>query len=224
MAFTPENIVDFEPRLKGPFTMIIAGPTGCGKSQLVFKLIEGVHNLITPIVHDITYCYGQWQASFEKFKKTVQFHQGLLPRAELLEKRKDLTKHSLLIIDDLIDPEDAALVKDLFIKGSHHRNTSVIFITQNLFLPHKEYRTLSVNAHYIVIFKNPRDMSQIQAMARQAFPHNATFLTRVYNNETTREHSYILLDFKQATPDKLRVRGSITEPWSTPVFIPENKR
>lgn len=220
---TPE-VIEFDPRLQGPFTCLLAGPTGCGKTQLVFKLIEKEAELINPPVQEIVYCYGQWQDAFKNYEKRVTFHEGLLSREALFDKKKINPPHSLLIIDDLLDPEDAPLVRDLFIKGSHHRNMSVIFITQNLFLPHKDYRTLSLNAHYMIIFKNPRDMSQINALSRQVFPANPGFLTSVYNHETSARHSYLLLDFKQSTPNPMRVRSSVTTPWKSIVYIPTPKK
>jgi len=216
--------VDFDPRLQGPFTMLIAGPTSCGKSYLVFDIIENVETLITPKTDDITYCYSQWQPGFEKLKSKVKFNEGLLSREELFDPKRDTTRHTLLIIDDLLESEYAPLVRDLFIKGSHHLNMSIIFITQNLFIPNKDYRTLSLNAHYLVVFKNPRDMSQIKHLSHQAFPSQPSFLTLVYNNETQAKHSYIVLDCKQSTPDNLRVRNSVTTPWKTSVYIPNPKK
>ena len=196
-----KEVINFDPRLQGPFTCLVAGPTGCGKTQLIFKLIENTAQLITPTVHNIVYCYGQWQKDFKKYDNKVNFHEGLIPREQIfpINSQESSTQHTLLIIDDLLGKEDTSLVRDIFIKGSHHNNISVIFVTQNLFLPHKDYRTLSLNAHYLVIFKNPRDMSQINALARQAFASKPTFLTAVYNRETSDRHSYLLLDFKQSS-------------------------
>ena len=219
------NTIEFDPRLQSPFTMLIAGPTSCGKTRLVFEIIENVKTLVIPEVHDITYCYSVWQPAFDKLKSAgVKFNEGLLSREALFDESRDTSRHSMLIIDDLLDPEYAPLAKDLFIKGSHHLNMSVIFITQNLFFANKDFRTLSLNAHYLVIFKNPRDMSQIGYISRQAFPANPRFLTAVYNGETHERHSYIVLDCKQATPDNLRVRNSVTTPWNTIVFIPTQKK
>ena len=52
-------------------------------------------------------------------------------------------------------------VTKLFTKECHHRNISVMFIVQNLFGKKKEQRTISLNSHYLVVFKNPRDASQM---------------------------------------------------------------
>ena len=75
-----KEVIDFDPRLQGPFTCLVAGPTGCGKTQLIFKLIENTAQLITPTVHNIVYCYGQWQKDFKKYDNKVNFHEGLIPR------------------------------------------------------------------------------------------------------------------------------------------------
>ena len=224
---SPEEIIDFDPRLRGPFTCLVAGPTRCGKTQLIFKLIHNAAQLITPPVQRTVYCYGQWQNQFKQFENKVTFHEGLLPREQLFQpvtQQESSSQHTLLMFDDLLDQGYTSLLRDIFIKGSHHNNISVIFVTQNLFLPHKDYSTLSLNAHYLVVFKNPRDMNQINALVRQAFASKRAFLTTVYNQETPERHSYLLLDFKQSTPHFLRVRDSITTPWKTTVFVPTYKR
>ena len=214
----------FDSRLQGPFTMLMTGPTSCGKSQLVFQLMRHIDSLITPKVESITYCYSQWQSGYVEFQDKVNFHSGLPSEEELLKSSSSTDPpHTLLIVDDLTSKEDISTVSKMFTEGSHHRRTSIIFITQSMFMKDPNYRIISLNAHYLVIFKNPRDMSQINVLSRQAFPDKPKFLTMVYNNETTLKHSYIVLDFKQSTPNKLRVRGSITEPWNTTVFVP-NKR
>ena len=110
------------------------------------RLLKKIHpfsELITPTVHNIVYCYGQWQKDFKKYDNKVNFHEGLIPREQIfpINSQESSTQHTLLIIDDLLGKEDTSLVRDIFIKGSHHNNISVIFVTQNLFLPHKDYRT-----------------------------------------------------------------------------------
>ena len=55
----------------------------------------------------------------------------------------------------------------LFTKDSHHKSLRVIYIMQNLFDQHREHRTISLNAHYLVNFKNPRGVSQIVNLGKQ---------------------------------------------------------
>ena len=92
-------------------------------------------------------------------------------------------------------------VVDIFTKYSHHKNLSVIYLTQNLFHQSKGQRDISLNAHYIVVFRNPRDHSQIAHFARQLYPENSKFIQEAYNDATDTPHGYILLDLKQETPE-----------------------
>jgi hypothetical protein len=88
--------------------------------------------------------------------------QHRLPDLDTLDPRN---KH-LIILDDLMDETDQKVVS-LFTKKSQHRNISVMYIVQNLFHRGKHH---SLNAHYMVLFKNPRDVSQIMELAHQMYP------------------------------------------------------
>jgi len=98
---------------------------------------------------------------------SILFQTWNLLKGSLSEKI-DGTHSTLLILDDLMN-ETNQNVTDLFTKGSHHRNLSVAYIVQNLFNNGK-HRTISLNSHYIVVFKNPRHASQIVHLAKQAYP------------------------------------------------------
>ena len=78
----------------------------------------------------------------------------------------DGRRSTFLVLDDLMSEtnDDAA---NLFTKGSHHRNVSVMFLTQNLFYKNRHMRTISLNEHYMILFKNPRDAGQFSILARQ---------------------------------------------------------
>jgi len=66
----------------------------------------------------------------------------------------------LVTLDDLLNDVYSKEVCDLFTRGSHHRNKSVILVTQNLFHQGRFCRDISLNAHYIVVLKNVRDKKQ----------------------------------------------------------------
>src|SRR5258705_310720 len=185
-----------------PFTCIVAGPTASGKTVFVEHMVKGGNSICSEPFSRIVWCYGEFQDRFKHLQSQfgVLFHEGLPDLSSF-----DGLVPSLIIIDDLMHEVDGSIGK-LFTKGSHHRNLSVIFITQNLFHQGKHSRDMSLNAHYLCIFKNPRDRSQISYLARQLYPEDSKFLTQAYADATSAAHGYILLDLKQQTPDILRVR------------------
>ena len=97
----------------------------------------------------------------------------------------------------------------LFTKYSHHKNLSVMYLIQNLFHQGKHQRDISLNVHYIVVFKNPRDRAQIQHFARQLYPDNSKYVQEAYADATKIPHGYLLIDLKQETPEACRIRNCI---------------
>jgi hypothetical protein len=61
----------------------------------------------------------------------------------------------------------------------------------------------------MVLFKNPRDVSQIMALAHQMYPRRTHFFLEAFARDTTRPHGYMVIDIKQNTPDILRLRTFI---------------
>lgn len=208
-------------RFKHPFTMIVGGPTSSGKSYFVIKLLKnGIRNISLDF-KEILWCYSEWYPELPDLKNKIRFQKGL----EDLE-REDHTEPRLIVIDDLMKESNKGVVT-LFTRGSHHTNTSVIFITQNIFHQARGQRDISLNAHYLVLLKNPRDVAQIAHLARQIYPSNPKFIQEAYRISTERPHGYLLIDLKQSTPEDCRIRTNIfgeQEPAYTLVFKPKNKK
>jgi hypothetical protein len=97
---------------------------------------------------------------------------------------------------------------NLFTKCSHHRNFSVILITQNLFHHGKYCRDISLNAKYIVL-KNVRDRNQFSHLARQVLSHDSKGLLLAYLHAAKAHYGYLLLDLSEDTDDSLRFRTCI---------------
>ena len=120
--------------------------------------------------------------------------------------------------------ESGNSVVNLFTKGSHHRNLSVFYLTQNLFHQGPGQRDISLNANYIVVFKNPRDRAQIKHLARQVYPENPLFLQESYLDATSRPHGYLVLDLKQSTSENYRIRTNIFSEHQPEIFyLPKKK-
>ena len=195
-----------DPRWKHPFTCIVAGPTGCGKTTFVARLLCYASSFIDPPPEKITWCYGQWQPAYETLTRQVpqlSFEEGL-PESSVCNP----TTNNLMVIDDLMAETDAR-VTTLFTKKSHHANTSVLYLVQNMFPKNKERRTISLNAQYMVLFKNPRDTSQITHLAKQMYPGKVKFVQDSFKNATNVPYGYLVINLKQETPEQLHLRTSI---------------
>ena len=191
-----------DPRWEHPFTCVIAGPTGCGKTYFVKQFLQHLSDMMNPIPSEVIWCYKEWQPGYETVTG-VTFVEGL-PKAE--EWHGD--NRRLVIVDDLMSETDERVTK-LFTKGSHHRNLSVMYLVQNLFGKNKEQRTISLNSHYLVVFKNPRDASQIVHLAKQMYPGRVKYMQEAFKSATSEAHGYLLIDLKQDTPDHLRLRTGL---------------
>jgi hypothetical protein len=199
-------------RFKHPFTCMVAGPTGSGKSVFTFKLISEAFDQITPPPEKIIYCYGEYQPVFNEYPQ-VTFREGLPNLNEFDGKHR-----TLLILDDLMT-ESGNDVSNIFTKLSHHRNISVIFLTQNLF--YKTQRTMSLNTQYLVLFKNPRDALQVATLGRQMYPHNTKFLVEAFKDATEKPYGYLLLDLRADTMEKYRIRTNIFDGERHYVYLPK---
>jgi hypothetical protein len=189
-----------------PFTCVIAGPTGCGKTHLLLKILDKSNDLINLKPERIIYCYSIWQEAFDKFKDKVEFHKGIFDFEEV-----NCNMVNLMIFDDLMTESDNMTIQNLFTRGSHHLNISVFLLTQNLFNKGKFTRTINLNSQYTIIFDNPRDRSQISHLARQMFPHNSKFLVEAYNDVMRSQRGYLFLDNKNTTPEEIRIQTNITK-------------
>jgi len=189
--------------LRHPFTAIVGGPTQCGKSTFVLQLIANAQTVVEPPPQRIVYCYGEYQSVFNEHCDRVEFQEGLPNVSQF-----DGSMRALLVVDDLMSEAGGDnTMANIFTKISHHRNVSVLFLTQNIF--HKSMRTMSLNAHYLVLFKNPCDTTQFAALARQMYSKDWRFAMEAFYDATSRPHSYLLIDLKGDTDERYRLRTSI---------------
>ena len=186
---------------------IISGPTGSGKTQFILEIIR--QRLINPFdPKNIYYMYkveqGFMNTWSEKEETEIHFIRGLN------FDEVDMTEPSMLIIDDLMLSADRETV-EMFILGSHHKQVSLFYITQSLFHNDDQYRLMSNNAHYYVIFNNKRNACQINHLARQIFiGKEQQRIINAYKRISRMNYGFMILSFAQEIPDELAV---ITDFW-----------
>ena len=170
----------------------------------------------------ILWCYGQHQPAYEELSRDLPDVQFVEELPEDWSEHIDPTHRNLVVLDDLMQEcgKDPQITK-LFTQGSHHRNLSVIYIVQNLFHQSKESRTISLNCHYIVLFKNPRDRSQIVHLAKQMYPGQTKFMVEAYADATSLPHSYLFIDLKPHCPEEHRLRSCIFPGETSYAYVPK---
>ena len=97
-----------DPRWKHPFTCIVAGPTGCGRSTFVARLLRNASTLIDPSPERVTWYYGEWHSAYENLD-IPNLHLEGLPTSF------DASKRNIVVLDDLMVKTDER-VTNLFTK------------------------------------------------------------------------------------------------------------
>ena len=160
-------------RLANGAVFQVVGPSGSGKTHFVINLLSA-ENVFKEPTRQIYWLMGidegesgETQQQFKTLK-----HVKILKGFEEGWQDKPL-KGDVVVIDDLFSESTKEQnFNNMFTKVARHRQVTVIFITQNLFHQGGQHRTRNLNVHYLIIFKNPRDNTVIDYLARQAFLSN----------------------------------------------------
>lgn len=181
--------------------MLVCGASGSGKTVFTNRLLSH-RAMLRNVPQRVVWCYGVWQEGLRD--SPYELHQGV-PSEELLREG-----NMVLVIDDLMqEAKSNTTISDIFTKYSHHNNITCICLMQNLFPKGTQMRNISLNSNYIVLMKNSRDRAQIRHLAAQMYPSKSQFLVKSYEDATKDAFGYLLLDFRNVTPEKIRVRTGI---------------
>ena len=70
-------------------------------------------------------------------------------------------------------------------------------------------RTISVNLHYMVLFKNHRNAGQFSILDRQMCPSSWKLAEEAYRDATERPFGYLLIDLKLQQDERYRLVTNI---------------
>ena len=119
-------------KIKHIFICLPSGLSLSAKTSFCICFLQNLKELctVTDFSSGIVWCYSELCAiPYQKLagKKHVRFHEGF--PADFSNSGE---KPCLIFLDDLFNDAYSKDICDLFTKGSHHRNISVILITQNV--------------------------------------------------------------------------------------------
>ena len=125
----------------------------------------------------------------------------------------------ILIIDDGLSQLGGGYLPTVFEEFTSKNNTSVLFVSQSIFVNNDSFIRISQNCHYIVFMANKRNPARIRALAQQVKPCNQAFILKCFNDATKFKllfsspqkygYGYLILDFTLQSPDFLMCRTNI---------------
>ncbi len=196
----------------GPTTIGVFGCTQSGKSTFIQKLLTQSTDMFNTPPKWILYCYGVHDDRYDEMQKAIPILTLCmgLPDRETIEQLTENRHHGVVVLDDLMaSAMEDKNAQNMFIMGSHHRNMTIIYVGQNIFYQGRCARTISLNLHYMVLFRNLRDKSQIRTFAQQAFPGQVSDFMSVYKDIHSRPFSYLVVDLHPHTNDDYRLRTNV---------------
>ena len=133
-------------------------------------------------------------------------------------------KQNLIIFDDLMtEAKCDQRIADLFTKGSHHRNISIVYLTQNVFPQGKAFRDIALNTQYLVLFNNPIDRQQVATLARRIYSSTSAMFMKRFEEATSRPYGYLVIDLKSSTSEQDRLQTDIFESTDQHAFEPPDE-
>lgn len=188
--YQPKNQTNDKFVFAHPFTGILSGPTSCGKTFLVKRILQ--EHMIKPWPQRIIWIYRRWQPLYDEIKRTiwppVEFIQGIPIDIDKDSYLNTATRNLIILDDVMASSSKDSRITELFTEGSHHRNLSVIAINQNLFF--SKDPTQRRNCQYMILFNNPIDQQQIMTLARQMYPGKTSYFMDKFKDAVKRVYGY----------------------------------
>jgi len=200
-----------------PSRILVIGPSGSGKSNVVCNLIlKDIHfDELYVYAKDLSedkYIYlieffneieNKIKKKIDKIKKPKIRHDKKEPKNEFkiahfsdslddIININDLNpeKQTLIVFDDFIQEKDQSKIKEIFLRG-RKRNVSVIYISQSFF---KTPKMVRLNSNYIVLFNlnNKRELIEIAKTYSCRF--DSKIFIKLYNDIMKNKYSFMVID------------------------------
>ena len=190
-------------RLKENFKLFLSGPSRCGKTFFVADLLQNLPTISKDPASFVIYVYKSWQWKFDEMKHLV--HVFIEDDEKVVENIKTYAtgKSVLVVFDDMINSKSLSTLAPLFTVHGRHMNMSLVFLTQRMFVNDEYFRQISQNCDYFIVFKNPRNSSEIRTLAQQITPRSL-HLIKIYIEATKDPFSYLFINLTQECEPELK--------------------
>ena len=201
-----DKITVHDGTIKNSFSMLIAGPRKSGKTVFVKNFL--LSNLIYPPLKKIMWVY----AAYQKYIFNDLYLGNRIEFVNDLPSISEMNDCCVILDDFVIEAVSNKDVLKLFLAGKHNGN-SILLISQNLYFPGKNSKSISNNSDYIVLTKNFKGIDQIKTLATQLkynFHGKASFLMDAYEHATeSQRYGHLFIVCEPETSRNIRVCGNI---------------
>ena len=217
-------IPDIDPevvKLITPFSLVISGPSGSGKSKFLFQLLDNLAGCTEPKIEKVIFIYGVYQKIYENYP-SIFFTDNL----EYMKVRP--AENTLLILDDLMDQvNDSPLLETLFTKGRHD-NISVVLILQSMFYKGRVLKTVRENASYVALTNHIQDQTRLWTFANQLEFKNSPYFLESYTDAMEKRFNYLFIDlhpksYLRGAPHFVKYRSGVHQPEDQIIYIDRKK-
>ncbi len=201
-------------RLNNPFTVLLTGKSGCGKTYWLVEFLRKWKELTDDskgkLLKKILCFYGVEQPKeFDKLKTEfgsshIEFIAGL--DMKKLQEASDC----IIILDDLMsNKKNDNDVAQLFTKSSHHKSVTVFILWQSPFPQGKITKEIATNADYQVLFNNERQSNHLRCLCQQmtATQEAGSELFKKilqYFDRNINDYPYVFMNFKPGKERKIK--------------------
>lgn len=206
-----------------PENILICGSSNSGKSTFVEHLLQ-TPQIWKSTPEKIVYCFGIPS-------RTVEWISNEQPQVLLMEGvPKDVlsnplnvfspNQNNLLIMDDVSgETQTSKDFTNMLSRAGHHCHLTIISIEHALFAPFKERRMQTPHYNQCILFKNQRSLHQIKHIARQCDISSPKIVEYAYKDATSKPHGYLIIDFRNETPDSFRLMTNVLYENGEPPFV-----
>jgi ABC-type dipeptide/oligopeptide/nickel transport system ATPase component len=216
-----ENHISFRQGCR----VLLSGASGSGKSYFLAQVIEHRSEQFEVVPQKIIFCTheGTRQTNLkpellaarnDKGERLIEFHKGV-PNGDNVDDH-DFEPYTMLVFDDLFSSSEydfyAGLMLPFVTRRANHEKLYVFITTQSLFIPSsKNFRVLTQNVNYLVIFKSLRNLHQVKLIGSQLLgPGNGNKLAAIYQKAIAgQNYAYLLYDLHHLTDDRIRFQSNL---------------
>ena len=204
-------------KLITPFSLVIGGPSGSGKSKFLFDLLDNLPLCTDPPIEKVVFIYGVYQSIYAKYPN-IHFTSDL----EAMKIRP--VEKTLLIIDDCMSAiKDDSALEALFTRG-RHENISTVLILQKKFYKGSVFKTCRDNASYLALTNHIQDQTQLYTFSNQLEVKGSQYFIKAYEDVIKTRFNYIFIDHHHKSllcdaPFFIKYRSSVHQPGGQVVYI-----